>query len=78
MKYRAWLNILVLSIMGILLLCGCKTKTLHCDHCGEEVTVNESSNMEEDWIVYCETCNEELFGDDPLLNGDDTPFDQMP
>lgn len=43
------------------------TKILHCDHCGEEVEVKESSNMEEDWIIYCEKCNEELFADDPLL-----------
>ena len=47
-----------------------KTKILHCDHCGTEIKVSESSNMEEDWIIYCETCNEELFGDDPLLGND--------
>lgn len=46
--------------------CGEK-KTLHCDCCGSEVVVDGDSNMEEDWIIYCETCNEELFGDDPIL-----------
>ena len=53
-------------VLTALSACG-KTKILHCDHCGTEVKVKESSNMEEDWIIYCETCNEELFGDDPIL-----------
>lgn len=44
-------------------------KILHCDNCNVEVTVGESSNMEEDWIIYCDKCNEELFGDDSLLGG---------
>ncbi|MBQ1281098.1 MAG: hypothetical protein IIY16_02500 [Oscillospiraceae bacterium] len=60
--------ILLVLIMLLSLLAGCgKTKILHCDHCGEEVEVEADSNMEEDWIVYCGKCNEELFGDDPLL-----------
>lgn len=48
--------------------CGA-SKILHCDSCGEEVQVKESSNMEEDWIIYCEECNESLFADDPILGG---------
>jgi hypothetical protein len=58
--------ILVISVICIVAGCG-KTKVLHCDHCNKEVKVEESSNMEEDWTIYCDTCNEELFGDDPLL-----------
>ena len=54
-------------LLALLTMFGCKTKTLHCDHCGKEVTVKESNVMEEDWIIYCEECNEKLFGDDPLL-----------
>ena len=63
-------KVLVLLLVACMLLAvvGCgRTKTLHCDGCGKEVTVKEDSNMEEDWIIYCEQCNEELFGDDPLL-----------
>lgn len=49
---------------------GCyATKTLTCDNCGKEVKVKESSNMDESWIIYCDECNEQLFGDDPLLSG---------
>lgn len=59
---------LVVCMVLAMLLTGCgKTKILHCDHCGQEVKVQESSNMEESWIIYCEECNESLFGDDPLL-----------
>ena len=59
--------IATMILLALLTMFGCKTKTLHCDHCGEEVTVKESNKMEEDWIIYCEECNEKLFGDDPLL-----------
>lgn len=55
-----------LCLTFTLTACG-KTKILHCDHCGKEVTVKESSDMEEEWIIYCEACNEELFADDPIL-----------
>ena len=58
--------LLLIILLMALSACG-KTKILHCDHCGAEVKVRESSNMEEDWIIYCETCNAELFGDDPIL-----------
>ncbi len=53
----------VLAAILVFTFTGCgKTKILHCDRCQKEVPVKESSNMEEDWILYCEECNEELFG----------------
>jgi len=59
---------LVLCLCAAAALFGCgKKKILHCDHCGGEVEVKESSNMDEDWIIYCGECNEKLFGDDPIL-----------
>ncbi len=67
MLKRIFLLFIVLALWACT-ACGA-TKILHCDHCGKEVTVQESSNMEEDWIVYCEECNESLFGDDPILGG---------
>lgn len=60
--------ILFLAAFVLLSLSACgKTKTLHCDNCKKEVTVKEKSNMEESWIIYCDECNEKLFGDDPVL-----------
>lgn len=62
--------IVFLSLFALIFaLAACATKILHCDSCGKEVQVKESSNMEEDWIIYCAECNESLFGDDPLLGG---------
>lgn len=59
---------LLLVSCVLFLMTGCqKARVLHCDGCGTEVNVKESSNMEEDWIIYCESCNEEFFGDDPIL-----------
>ena len=61
---------ILLAILFILVLAGCgETKTVHCDNCKKEVAVDAGSNMEEDWIVFCEECNKELFGDDPILGG---------
>jgi len=63
--------IVIVSIAALLIslaACGA-VKTMHCDSCGKEVQVKESSNMEEDWIIYCEECNESLFADDPILGG---------
>lgn len=60
--------LMVMSFVAVLGGCA-EPKILHCDHCGKEVEVEKSSEMEDSWIIYCEECNEELFGDDPLLNG---------
>lgn len=59
-----------LVIISVFVIAGCSaTKTLHCDNCDKEVVVKESSNMDESWDIYCNECNEELFGDNPVLNG---------
>lgn len=63
-------KILLIGTAALILLglAGCKPdKLLHCDHCGAEVTVEADSNMEEHWIIYCPKCNEELFGDNPVV-----------
>lgn len=62
----------LMVLLVLFSLTGCvKTKILHCDYCKKEITVKESSDMEEDWIIYCDACNEELFGDDPLFTDDE-------
>ncbi len=60
-------TIILLAMAMLFLMTSCATKTLHCDNCNAEVKVAENSNMEEDWAIFCESCNEELFADDPLL-----------
>ena len=60
----------IMVISCIFIMAGCSaTKTLHCDNCNKEVKVKENSNMDESWAIFCDECNEELFGDNPLLNG---------
>lgn len=51
---------LFFAALMLLTLAGCARKTLHCDACGKEVQVRQSSNMEEDWIIYCDVCSESL------------------
>ena len=59
---------LLLTAAALLALAACSaTRTVHCDHCGETVIIEANSNMEESWIIFCEKCNEELFGDDPMV-----------
>ena len=54
---------LLLVLLMLLSLAACGEKRIvHCDHCGGEVEIDADSNMEEDWIIYCGPCNEELFG----------------
>lgn len=56
----------ILMALSILFaFAGCaktEMKTLHCDRCQKAVEVEASSNMEEDWILYCAECDELLFG----------------
>lgn len=64
--------VILLALVAMLLTlasCG-KTKILHCDGCGTEVEVKESSNMTEEWIVYCEKCNEQIEKDNPDIFGE--------
>lgn len=64
---RHLLLVLILSL-SMFILGSCGAKTLHCDGCGKELKVANSSNMEEDWIVFCKDCEEEVFGDEPLVS----------
>lgn len=60
---------LILAALLLLSLAACgKTKTVHCDHCGEEIAVNANSNMTDDWIIYCKQCEDKLFGDNPVVS----------
>lgn len=62
---------IIFLLLPILCIAGCKAKTVHCDNCGRELKIKESSNVTEEWVLYCDECNEELFDGDPLL--DPTP-----
>lgn len=61
---------LMLGVLMILcLFAGCRgTKTVHCDHCGDEIVLSATDKIEEDWIVFCKTCEEELFGENPVVS----------
>ena len=69
--FRRILALVFALLMLCSLLCGCgEKKELTCDNCSKKVYVDADSNMEEDWAIYCEECNEELFGDDPVLGAE--------
>lgn len=60
---------LLLALVLILTLVACgNTKTVTCDHCGKEIALESGSNITDDWIVYCKTCEKELFGEDGLIS----------
>lgn len=60
---------LIAAMMMILTLFGCqkKTKTVTCDGCGTEVLIEADSNMDDSWIIYCEDCELEFFGESGLV-----------
>lgn len=53
---------LVLAMLFAFGGCGEK-KILKCDNCGNDVSADADSNVEDDWIIYCAECEEELFSD---------------
>lgn len=60
---------MLLTVLALLSLAACgKGKTVHCDHCGKEVALKAGSNIDEDWIIFCPACEEELFGDNPVVS----------
>jgi hypothetical protein len=61
----------ILLALGLLLLSGCRkeTRTVACDGCGQEITLDTDSKITEDWIVFCKTCEQELFGGTGVVDG---------
>ena len=60
---------LLLVAVTLLTLVGCGQKrTVICDGCGAEIQVKAKSNITDEWIVYCEKCETELFGEDGLIS----------
>ena len=58
MLKRAITFLLILTLAFCLASCGKEKKELTCDGCGKTVTVDAKSNMEEDWIIFCEECGD--------------------
>ncbi|MBQ3504936.1 MAG: hypothetical protein IJA75_09575 [Oscillospiraceae bacterium] len=55
----------------LLLLPGCgETRTVTCDHCGAQIELPADSKIEDDWIVFCKACEEDLFADNPVVSPD--------
>ena len=51
------------------ILCGCAARVVHCDRCGREIRVKESSAVTEDWLLYCSDCEKELGLDSIIPEG---------
>ena len=48
-----------LVMLLTLIACG-DAKTVSCDRCGAEIIVEKDSNINDDWIVFCKDCEEEI------------------
>ena len=65
---RKLVTAIVLAAAATILLTGCaKTKIVHCDRCGKEITLSADSRITEDWTVFCTECEEEI---GPIVNPD--------
>lgn len=67
MKKKIICLLLALVLMLTLIACG-KEKVVTCDHCGNQIDLPANSNITDEWIVYCKTCETELFGEDGLIS----------
>ena len=65
--FSCFLALLFCLLPLTLFACG-KSKTVTCDHCGGEIKLSSGSDITDEWIVYCETCEVELFGEDGLIS----------
>lgn len=62
-------KLLLILLAAFLLLTGCgETRTVTCDGCGETLEIEADSNMDDSWIIYCEECQVEFFGEDGLIS----------
>ncbi len=63
--------LLCLLLIPVLLLSGCgkETRTVTCDGCGEDIVLEADSNITDDWILFCKTCEQELFGGTGVVDG---------
>ena len=52
--------VLLLVCLLSLVACGKPGKIVHCDACGKEIPVRADSDMNEDWIILCEDCKQQL------------------
>ena len=58
-----------LLAMAMLLLsaCGKEQRTVICDGCGAQIQVDADSNITDEWILFCDTCEKDLFGEDGIV-----------
>ena len=68
MKIKKLLCLLLVFVLSATLVACGSPKTVTCDHCGKEIVLDKNSNITDDWIVYCKTCEKELFGEDGLIS----------
>ena len=60
----------VLALAMLLPGCAKEARTVTCDGCGEEISLPKDSNITDDWIVFCKTCEQEKFGGTGVVSGD--------
>ena len=60
---------ILIALLAALLLTGChETRTVACDGCGKPQPVEKGSNITDDWIIYCDECYTERFGEEGLVS----------
>ena len=66
---KKYITMVIILLCMIVLLAGCgEKKTVTCDGCGKVVEVEAGSKMDDSWIVYCDTCYTEFYGEDGLVS----------
>lgn len=59
--------LLIVAMVLMMAACGGETRTVTCDGCGTEVRVDADSKITDEWILFCKTCEKELFGEEGIV-----------
>ena len=49
--------LLALMLVGSMFGCG-STRIVTCDKCGDPIEIPADSNITDDWIVFCDNCDD--------------------
>ena len=64
---RIMICLLLAAIVLMTAACGKEGRTVTCDGCGTAITVDADSNITDEWILFCKTCEKERFGEDGIV-----------
>ena len=64
---RVVICLLLVAMLLMTTACAKENRSVTCDGCGTAITVDADSNITDEWILFCKTCEKERFGEDGIV-----------